>query len=250
MQARRGLKHVSVAQQTAGCTSYGAHQCCLLGTSGKCTHHVPIPTGQCMLALWLQVVHKAALLPALRDGDWLMFPFAGAYTICAASNYGGVRFTQPLKLFIYSDSAHRDTCGFDMAAGMAAAAAWNHGSDGSCCGSDVDSSCAVTAIISNCVDSDNGSNSGDGAGKCDAGSTMDIASLDGCAGAAECVVCGAGGCQDVQHSYPSCVCGQGDAAVDDGCMSVASEGTAGPGVTLEGCDYSQLDADVTSMAVA
>ena len=43
----------------------------------------------------LQVVHKAALLPALRDGDWLMFPFAGAYTICAASNYGGVRFTQP-----------------------------------------------------------------------------------------------------------------------------------------------------------
>jgi ornithine decarboxylase len=27
------------------------------------------------------VVHKAALLPPLRDGDWLMFPYAGAYTV-------------------------------------------------------------------------------------------------------------------------------------------------------------------------
>jgi hypothetical protein len=54
-----------------------------------------------------QVVHKAALLPPLRDGDWLMFPAAGAYTICAASNYGGVAFTQPRKLWVYSADAHR-----------------------------------------------------------------------------------------------------------------------------------------------
>jgi ornithine decarboxylase len=34
------------------------------------------------------VVHKAALLPPLRDGDWLMFPYAGAYTVstqCSAN---------------------------------------------------------------------------------------------------------------------------------------------------------------------
>lgn len=69
------------------------------------------------------VVHKAALLPALRDGDWLMFPYAGAYTICAASNYGGVCFTQPLKVFVYSSEALRDLGGFDLLLAWAAAAA-------------------------------------------------------------------------------------------------------------------------------
>lgn len=33
-----------------------------------------------------------------------MFPYAGAYTICAASNYGGVCFTQPQKIFVYSSA--------------------------------------------------------------------------------------------------------------------------------------------------
>ncbi|KAF6250432.1 pyridoxal-dependent decarboxylase [Scenedesmus sp. NREL 46B-D3] len=62
------------------------------------------------------VVHKAALLPPLRDGDWLMFPYAGAYTICAASNYGGVCFTQPLKVFVHSAEALvRDSCEHKMA---------------------------------------------------------------------------------------------------------------------------------------
>jgi len=194
------------------------------------------------------VVHKAALLPALRDGDWLMFPFAGAYTICAASNYGGVRFTQPLKLFIYSDSVHRDTSGFDMAAGMAAAAeaAWSHGSDGSCCGSDVDSSCAVAAALGNCVDSQNGISSGNGAGKCDVGSTVDMASLDGSAGCAGCVLCGDGGCEGAQDCFAGCMFAGAAVSVDDGCMSVASEGTAAPGV---GCGVGQPDVDVTSMAV-
>jgi diaminopimelate decarboxylase len=38
------------------------------------------------------VVHKAALLPPLRDGDWLMFPYAGAYTVrmCASINHACV----------------------------------------------------------------------------------------------------------------------------------------------------------------
>jgi hypothetical protein len=60
------------------------------------------------------LVHKAAMLPQLRDGDWLMFPFAGAYTICAASNYGGVRFTQPLKVFVYSSEAVRECGSYDV----------------------------------------------------------------------------------------------------------------------------------------
>lgn len=53
-------------------------------------------------------VQKQAMLPLLRDGDWLMFPYAGAYTICAASNYGGVRMTEPLKVFVFSQEAQRD----------------------------------------------------------------------------------------------------------------------------------------------
>jgi hypothetical protein len=43
--------------------------------------------------------------------------------ICAASNYGGVCFTQPLKVFIYSGEAVRDFGDFDVAAAAAAAAA-------------------------------------------------------------------------------------------------------------------------------
>lgn len=45
-----------------------------------------------------------AQLPDLRVGDWLMFPNAGAYTVCAASNYGGTGCAQPDRLFVYSQS--------------------------------------------------------------------------------------------------------------------------------------------------
>lgn len=195
-------------------------------------------------------MHKAALLPALRDGDWLMFPFAGAYTICAASNYGGVRFTEPLKLFIYSDSVYRDTCGWDLTAGetAAAAAAWNvpKGADGSCCGSDV-GSCAVGAGVSVSVDSD--SSNGDGA--TNSPHSVDVCGAGGVEGAvmgvAECLLCGAGACAEMD-AQQGCVCGR-VTAVDDGCISVASEGTAAVEVVFEGCGDSQVEAEITSMII-
>jgi hypothetical protein len=43
--------------------------------------------------------------------------------ICAASNYGGVCFTQPLKVFVYSADAVRDFGDFDVTAAATAAAA-------------------------------------------------------------------------------------------------------------------------------
>jgi hypothetical protein len=43
--------------------------------------------------------------------------------ICAASNYGGVCFTQPLKVFVYSADAVRDFGDFDVSAAATAAAA-------------------------------------------------------------------------------------------------------------------------------
>lgn len=192
-----------------------------------------------ILLLLLQVVHKAAMLPALRDGDWLMFPFAGAYTICAASNYGGVRFTQPQKLFLFSGSVHRDTCGFDLAAGQAAAAAWHVSkpADGSCC--DSDTGPTLTAFS----DSDN---SADGA--VDGGS-----SSSGLEGGVACLLCGVRGAaaMDVQHECAGSVCGEA-ASMDDGCMSVASDGTAAAGMVVEGCGDSQAEneIDFTSMVIA
>jgi diaminopimelate decarboxylase len=51
------------------------------------------------------VVHACAMLPRLRDGDWLVFPFAGAYTLSSASNFGGVRLAEPLKAYVWSTSA-------------------------------------------------------------------------------------------------------------------------------------------------
>jgi len=67
-------------------------------------------------------VQKLARLPRLRNGDWLMFPYMGAYTICSASNYGGMRMTEPLKLYVYSEVAPREG-GMDMgvAGGLKAA---------------------------------------------------------------------------------------------------------------------------------
>ncbi len=53
-------------------------------------------------------VHRESTLPALRDGDFLAFPYAGAYTICSASNFGGGRMTEPTKLFVVSGEATRD----------------------------------------------------------------------------------------------------------------------------------------------
>jgi hypothetical protein len=186
-----------------------------------------------------QVVHKAALLPALRDGDWLMFPFAGAYTICAASNYGGVRFTEPLKLFIFSDSVHRDTGGWDLSVGEAAAAAapWSvpKGADGSCC----DSDCAVVAGVTVSTDIDNASSAGD----CVSGSPHSVCELGD---SLACLLCAGGGAQ--QGCGGSCVCGV-VAAADDGCMSIASDGTAAVGIVLEGCGDSQVEAE-SDMVIA
>ncbi|WIA22296.1 hypothetical protein OEZ85_004614 [Tetradesmus obliquus] len=46
-------------------------------------------------------------LPRLRDGDWLMFPYAGAYTIASASNYTKGAFLQPVRLFLFSCKADK-----------------------------------------------------------------------------------------------------------------------------------------------
>lgn len=216
---------------------------------------------RCLLAVCvLQVVHKAALLPALRDGDWLMFPFAGAYTICAASNYGGVRFTQPLKLFIYSGAVHRDTCGWDMAAGEAAAVAagWaavpQGGVDGSCCSSDV-----AVPVVSVSVDSDNSSNGEEGGvmdgsphsvvNTCCGADASVVVGADAEGGVECCLLFGAGGCAGVEESaQQGCVCGAA-VGTDECCMSVASEGTAAAGGVLEGCGESQVEAEITSMVL-
>lgn len=69
------------------------------------------------------VVHARARLPALRDGDWLAFPYAGAYTICSASKFGGGRMTEPTKLFVCSTAAERDLGAYNAAAARAAGAA-------------------------------------------------------------------------------------------------------------------------------
>jgi hypothetical protein len=68
-------------------------------------------------------VHRGARLPRLRNGDWLAFPFAGAYTICSASNFGSGRGAEPTKLFVVSDAAARDLGPYNDTALRTAAAA-------------------------------------------------------------------------------------------------------------------------------
>ncbi|KXZ55818.1 hypothetical protein GPECTOR_2g1369 [Gonium pectorale] len=44
------------------------------------------------------VVYKDVELPALRNGDWLQWPNAGAYTVAGACDFNGIEFTHPCKV--------------------------------------------------------------------------------------------------------------------------------------------------------
>lgn len=50
-------------------------------------------------------VYKDHVLPELRNGDWLLFPNAGAYTVAGACDFNGIEFTAPRKFYVFSDSA-------------------------------------------------------------------------------------------------------------------------------------------------
>ena len=50
-------------------------------------------------------VYKDVKLPQLRNGDWLMWNNAGAYTVAGACDFNGIEFTTPNKVYVYSDSA-------------------------------------------------------------------------------------------------------------------------------------------------
>jgi ornithine decarboxylase len=50
-------------------------------------------------------VYKDVQLPVLRNGDWLMFNNAGAYTVAGACDFNGIAMTSPAKLYVFSDSA-------------------------------------------------------------------------------------------------------------------------------------------------
>eukprot|EP00798_Chlamydomonas_sp_ICE-L_P008081 gene8080-1323_t len=51
------------------------------------------------------VIYKDQLIPQLRNGDWLMFPNAGAYTVAGACDFNGIEATRPNMFYVYSDSA-------------------------------------------------------------------------------------------------------------------------------------------------
>mmetsp|Transcript_26356 Transcript_26356/g.78254 ORF Transcript_26356/g.78254 Transcript_26356/m.78254 type:complete len:510 (-) Transcript_26356:202-1731(-) len=51
------------------------------------------------------VIYKDHQLPQLRNGDWLQWPNAGAYTVAGACDFNGIEFTTPDKVYVFSDSA-------------------------------------------------------------------------------------------------------------------------------------------------
>jgi len=62
-------------------------------------------------------VYKDVQLPLLRNGDWLVFPNAGAYTVAGACDFNGIEFTTPNKYYVYSDKAVDDDEGSQAAIG-------------------------------------------------------------------------------------------------------------------------------------
>ncbi|MEW5298294.1 MAG: hypothetical protein WDW36_001434 [Sanguina aurantia] len=51
------------------------------------------------------VVYKDVQLPQIRNGDWLLWPNAGAYTLAGACDFNGINFTCPNKYYVFSESA-------------------------------------------------------------------------------------------------------------------------------------------------
>lgn len=47
-------------------------------------------------------LYKNVQLPELRNGDWLMFVNAGAYTVAGACDFNGIAMTQPNKYYVFS----------------------------------------------------------------------------------------------------------------------------------------------------
>jgi len=125
-------------------------------------------------------VHAASVLPYLRDGDWLSFPYAGAYTICSASNFAGQRMAEPTKIFVCSAEATRDLGEvFNHAAARAAvatvtaAAAAHRRSTNSSGGGCAEAAAAMMQALSVgcCVVSEGEGSSGGGVNNDDAMST-------------------------------------------------------------------------------
>mmetsp|Transcript_591 Transcript_591/g.1599 ORF Transcript_591/g.1599 Transcript_591/m.1599 type:complete len:404 (-) Transcript_591:602-1813(-) len=47
-------------------------------------------------------VYKDISLPHLRNGDWLMWPNAGAYTVAGACDFNGINMTRPQTYYVFS----------------------------------------------------------------------------------------------------------------------------------------------------
>jgi ornithine decarboxylase len=50
-------------------------------------------------------LYKNLQLPELRNGDWLLFPNAGAYTVAGACDFNGIAMTTPNKFYVFSSQA-------------------------------------------------------------------------------------------------------------------------------------------------
>lgn len=50
-------------------------------------------------------LYKNVQLPELRNGDFLMFVNAGAYTVAGACDFNGIAMTQPNKYYVFSAQA-------------------------------------------------------------------------------------------------------------------------------------------------
>lgn len=53
----------------------------------------------------MDCVYKNVMLPSNMDvGDWLVFPYFGAYTVAGATNFNGIMAAQPLQVHIVSEA--------------------------------------------------------------------------------------------------------------------------------------------------
>lgn len=71
----------------------------------------PAPVAPMTSTIWgptcdsADCVYKDVQMPVLRNGDFLLWPNAGAYTVAGACDFNGIEFTTPNKFYVFSDSA-------------------------------------------------------------------------------------------------------------------------------------------------
>ncbi len=89
-------------------------------------------------------------LPQLRNGDWLMFTNAGAYTVAGACDFNGIEFTTPATVRVHAVAMSVAGAWSGSASGQGTRACSAHTAHGSLHSGGVSACCHPNGVVAAC----------------------------------------------------------------------------------------------------